>query len=135
MAASTVNLGPIRDARRAERFAHASRLNQHAVALYAGSETEPLIVVVARQLILGRITLHDSKERVDLTPFGAVEGGVSRQHAVLNRVHGQLMVEDMGSSNGTRLNGELLQPYRPAQITSGARLRLGELDIEIYLPK
>jgi pSer/pThr/pTyr-binding forkhead associated (FHA) protein len=45
------------------------------------------------------------------------------------------MVEDMGSSNGTRLNDELLQPFRPAPITSGARLRLGQFELEIYLPE
>ncbi len=119
----------------AGRFAHIGKLNSHTIAVYIGSRSEPLIVVVVQQAILGRVALHDAQVRIDLTRYGAMDKGVSRQHAILKRVNNSLVVEDMGSSNGTWLNDDLLQPYQPAAITSGARLRLGQLELEIYLPE
>ncbi|MHB8629999.1 MAG: FHA domain-containing protein [Aggregatilineales bacterium] len=119
----------------ADRFAHIGKLNPHTIAIYVSSRSEPLIVVVVQQAILGRLELHDAQVRVDLSQYGAIDKGVSRQHAVLKRVNNRLVVEDMGSSNGTWLNDTPLQPYQPAPITSGARLRLGQLEVEIYLPE
>jgi len=51
----------------------------------------------------------------DLTPFGAYHFGVSRHHAVLTFMDGYLYIEDLGSTNGTRINGFQLsanQKYR-----------------------
>ncbi|MHB8750669.1 MAG: FHA domain-containing protein [Aggregatilineales bacterium] len=119
----------------ADRFAHVGKLHPHTIALYVGSRREPLIVVVVQQAILGREALHDAQVRIDLTHYGGLQKGVSRQHAALKRANNNLVVEDLASRNGTWLNDELLQPYQPAPITSGARLRLGHLELEIYLPE
>jgi hypothetical protein len=117
-----------------ERFAHVGKLNPHTIALYVGSRSEPLIVVVVHHAILGRMAPHDAQVRVDLTHYGAMDKGVSRQHVILKRANNGLVVEDLGSSNGTWLNDERLQPHQPAPIATGARLRLGQLELEIYLP-
>lgn len=118
-----------------DRLAQAEKLNPHSVALYVGGRSEPLIVVVVRQAILGRVAPHDAYIRVDLSHYDGLDKGVSRQHATLKRINNKLLIEDLGSSNGTWLDGELLQPYQPTAITSGARLRLGQLELEIYFPK
>ena len=118
-----------------DRLAQAEKLNPHTVALYVASRSEPLIVVVVQQAILGRVAPHDAHVRIDLSHYDGLDKGVSRQHATLKRTNNKLMIEDLGSSNGTWLNGELLQPYQPATLVSGARLRLGQLELEIYFPK
>ena len=53
-------------------------------------------------------------------------GAVSRQHALLYSEQGRWLVEDLSSSNGTRLNSVRLDPGCPATIEFGDRLTLGE---------
>ncbi len=45
---------------------------------------------------------------VDLSPHNAYANGVSRLHAVLKLIHDQIVIMDLGSSNGTYLNGSRL---------------------------
>jgi sigma-B regulation protein RsbU (phosphoserine phosphatase) len=50
---------------------------------------------------------------------------VSRQHAQILLRDGQCEVEDLGSSNGTYLNGQRLTPRRPAPLTERDELQIG----------
>lgn len=105
-----------------------------SVALYVGDADAPLILQITSQAILGRYTPHSvSQPRVDLTPYGAFDKGVSRMHIILRRTDTGLVAEDMASSNGTWLNNRRLQPYTPTVVRSGDRLKLGQLEIEVYL--
>lgn len=105
-----------------------------SVALYVGEAEAPLILQITSQAILGRYTPHSvSQPRVDLTPYGAFDKGVSRMHIILRRTDTGLVAEDMASSNGTWLNSRRLQPYTPTVLRSGDRLKLGQLEIEVFL--
>jgi pSer/pThr/pTyr-binding forkhead associated (FHA) protein/uncharacterized OB-fold protein len=64
---------------------------------------------------------------VDLTPHGGESGGVSRQHARLERNGDQWSVIDLDSTNYTRLDGKRLDPNVPTPIADGARLQFGRL--------
>ncbi len=44
---------------------------------------------------------------------------VSREHAAFFERDGRWWLEDLGSANGTRLNGKRLPPHRPNQLKSG----------------
>lgn len=57
--------------------------------------------------------------------------GVSRRHALLTRVGKLLFIEDLGSTNGTWLNGRRLAPSQRMALESGDQLRLGLLDIAL----
>jgi len=59
-------------------------------------------------------------------------GAVSRRHAVLRRSGNELLVEDLGSSNGTMLNGKRLTGPRPLQDQD--RLQLGAVEIRVVIP-
>jgi ABC-type multidrug transport system ATPase subunit/pSer/pThr/pTyr-binding forkhead associated (FHA) protein len=50
--------------------------------------------------------------------------GVSRRHARLSRQNNQYFLEDLGSSNGTFLNGERLE--KPRRVKHGDQIRLGQ---------
>jgi two-component system, cell cycle response regulator len=52
-----------------------------------------------------------------------LDGEVSRQHARLRVQEGRVQVEDLGSTNGTRLNGEPL--HGGAELRAGDRLSIG----------
>lgn len=51
--------------------------------------------------------------------------GVSRQHLRLELVNRQLFVTDMGSTNGSTVDGKALAPGRKHQINSTSRIMLG----------
>jgi pSer/pThr/pTyr-binding forkhead associated (FHA) protein len=81
---------------------------------------------------LGRLDPnHDIFPEVDLTEAGGMEHGVSREHACIFERLGEVEVEDLGSTNGTLLNGQRLAPYIPHPMCSGDRLQLGKLELEI----
>jgi hypothetical protein len=82
------------------------------------------------ECILGR-TAGDVVVDVDLTPYGAVDLGVSRQHAKLTRQDATIMVQDLGSINGTFLNGEKLIAHQPRVLRNEDELILGQMALRI----
>lgn len=83
---------------------------------------------------LGRIDpSEDTYPEVDLTADLAMEQGVSREHACIFRRGNSVEVEDLGSTNGTLLNGNRLAPYIPTHLQDGDELRLGKLLIKVSI--
>jgi hypothetical protein len=83
-------------------------------------------------LTLGRKSASGSLNLFDLSSFDAQELGVSRNHARLQRAAGSILqITDLGSSNGTYINGERIQPHTPYQIYNGDEIRLASLTIQI----
>lgn len=75
----------------------------------------------------------ESAPDVDLTPYDAYGRGVSRLHAALRRGPDGWEIVDLGSANGTRLNGARLPPQAPRAVRDGDEIRLGDLALEIRL--
>ena len=66
---------------------------------------------------------------VDLTGLDQ-ERSVSRQHAKLQRRGGRLyLVEDVGTTNGTFVNGERISPGEPVEVSAGDLLRFGLVEL------
>jgi eukaryotic-like serine/threonine-protein kinase len=55
--------------------------------------------------------------------------GVSRRHARLFWRNSSLFLEDLGSNNGTFVNGETLQDRPPRPVESGETLTFGDVDL------
>jgi hypothetical protein len=70
---------------------------------------------------------------VDLSPYQAYANGVSRLHAVLKRSGKRISVMDLGSANGTYLNGKRLSPHVETVIQHGDVIALGKLKIQVLL--
>jgi len=70
---------------------------------------------------------------IDLTPYKAYASGVSRLHAVLKREGERVILRDLGSSNGTYVNGKRLQANADQVLHHGDILSLGKLKIQILL--
>jgi len=70
---------------------------------------------------------------IDLTPYQAYASGVSRLHAVVKRDGTTVMVMDLGSSNGTYLNGRRLNPHMEESLNHGDIVALGKLKIQVLL--
>lgn len=114
------------------RNAHEGKLDQHSIAIYIDPTPNPLIILLTSQTVFGRLLPGEPAVRFDLTPYGAHELGVSRQHAVMKRTDKGIILEDMGSSNGSWLNDTLLKAYSPVLLRSGDRVRLGQLRMEVF---
>lgn len=85
---------------------------------------------------LGRVDAAASVfPEVDLTDDSDVSHGVSRRHARILKQAGTVIVEDMGSINGTFVNGKRLDPYLPEILNDGDLLCLGKLQIEVKIQK
>lgn len=98
------------------------------------SSISPLVITVDDEVTLGRRdpATQDAPE-IDLTPYGAYQLGISRRHAVIRLRNKRLEIFDLGSRNGTYLNGKRLAPHQPTPIPNGAALRLGKLELKIYI--
>jgi pSer/pThr/pTyr-binding forkhead associated (FHA) protein len=68
---------------------------------------------------------------VDLGLDGGYDAGVSRRHAILAHKQNIYLVEDLGSSNGTFVNGQRLDPQTPTKIEHGDELKCGTLLIRV----
>ncbi|MEO0561597.1 MAG: FHA domain-containing protein [Chloroflexota bacterium] len=68
---------------------------------------------------------------VDLEPHDALNKGVSRRHAMIVRREGSLTLVDLGTPNGTFLNGQKLVPQQPRILRDGDDIRLGHLVVRV----
>ncbi len=85
--------------------------------------------------ILGRSTPGQTVvPDIDLTPYKAYDNGVSRLHAAVRiSEDGRATITDLGSSNGTRLNGLKIPPNIPQPLSEGDRVLLGKLALRVQL--
>jgi|SRR5581483_3469309 hypothetical protein len=114
------------------RDRHVGKLKKHEVAVYISDMEEPLIIPLTRDVLLGRYGGLDQQPPIDLAAFQGLEHGVSRRHALLRRFGPDVAIVDLGSTNGTWLNGIRIQPHQPVILRSGDRLLLARLPIQIY---
>jgi len=84
------------------------------------------------EYILGREGHEQQVPDLNLNLYGGREKGVSRLHASLRLDRNQLLLVDLGSTNGTRLNGVPLSAHEPARLTDGDEIRLGKLTLKIH---
>jgi pSer/pThr/pTyr-binding forkhead associated (FHA) protein len=88
------------------------------------------------QVHIGRLdAAHGIFPDIDLSPDGGLEGGVSRRHCKIWQGTGEYFIEDLGSANGTFLNGERLTPYLPHSLEDEDDLQLGYVRLRVVIQK
>jgi pSer/pThr/pTyr-binding forkhead associated (FHA) protein len=88
----------------------------------------------AAEVHIGRLdAAHGIFPDLDLTPDGGLEGGVSRRHCKIHQRGSTYLVEDVGSANGTFLNGQRLTPYLPHVLKNEDELQLGTVKMQVVL--
>lgn len=60
--------------------------------------------------------------------------GLSRVHARIDLQNRVLRVTDMGTTNGTTVNGQKLTPNTPVQVTTASDIRLGGIPLKLAKP-
>lgn len=59
---------------------------------------------------------------------------VSRRHAQIIHEDGVLALEDLGSTNGTKLNGDTLPPHTRKTLSSEDKLSFGGVELQLSMP-
>lgn len=91
---------------------------------------DPLLVDIREEAVIGRAdTGSNYMPEIDFAPFGAYRLGLSRKHALLRRRADTLELVDLGSRNGTSVNGEPLHPDQPHVIHAGDEVRFASLRV------
>jgi FHA domain len=92
-----------------------------------------VLVVTAPQAIQGhQVPLHGPDQLLGRTVHPALDRDtISRRHARIWLTAGQLCIEDLGSANGTTVNGVRLTG--PRTLRAGDLIRLGEVETQLRL--
>jgi hypothetical protein len=72
---------------------------------------------------------------LDVIPFGggAPDFGVSRHQAVIHRTGGTFSIVDVGSTNGTFVNGRVLEYNKPAELHDGDAVAFGAFNAKVSI--
>jgi hypothetical protein len=89
----------------------------------------------SHEIVIGRSTDNSAMQPdIDLADFQGAETGVSRLHLALNyeAADNALQVYDLGSANGSYINGQKLHAKERRVLRHGDELRLGRLALRVY---
>ncbi len=109
-------------------------LRGNTLALFVMGGEQPILASGGEPLILGRDAPHEDDEGalIDLGQYGAHQAGISRRHALIAPSRDGYTIKDLGSTNGTLLNGTPLLAEIPYWLQSGDQIRLGALTLYVY---
>jgi pSer/pThr/pTyr-binding forkhead associated (FHA) protein len=96
---------------------------------------EPILLKPKEETVFGRRDpATGNMPDVDMTPFAGYRMGVSRKHAIIkqNADNDRLELFDLGSSNGTFLNGTRMTASKPYKLRDGDEIRLGQMAVKVY---
>lgn len=108
--------------------------NDWTVEFNFAHSSETVRLYIKNELLLGRIEPTQAIfGGLDLTPYQGTELGVSRRHAMIQWQGSHLALVDLGSDNGTVVNGTRLQPNAPQRIADGDTIYLGHLKLTLHM--
>ncbi len=84
------------------------------------------------ELVIGR-AYKDARPDIDLGPYGGSQAGVSRLHSRLTRQGDEWTVEDLGSTNGTFVNGAKVAPHQKKKVKNGDVIRCGQIELQFHV--
>jgi hypothetical protein len=93
---------------------------------------KPITAEIRDDVTIGRATT-DASVDLDLTDFGAGEKGVSRRHAMLHPSKENLLLRDLGSTNGTYCGTERATLGMSLSVKDGDVIRLGGLFMKVFI--
>jgi len=104
------------------------------ITLHLMDTGQMLPVSERSEFTLGRISEGQPiMPDVDLSSYQAYASGVSRLHAVIKHTANRILIMDLGSANGTYINGKRLNPNIEHTLSNGDIIALGRLKIQVLL--
>ena len=107
---------------------------KHAILFYLPNQTEPMIFVDKKTINIGR---SDAKGRIipelDLGTFNGSDLGVSRLHARIVWDENAYLIQDLASTNYTRINDQKIVPYQWYAVDDGQQIQFGRLATSVFV--
>lgn len=111
----------------------AATVAEATVVLRIHQTNKHLVLEPGKQTTLGRYDQHRERQPdLDLGPYNALELGVSNIHVMIEHSEAGVKIMDMGSTNGTYVNGRRLMPDNFYILQSGDEIRMGKLTAFIH---
>jgi hypothetical protein len=105
---------------------------EKSVSLVVVGMVERFIFEQGTEIILGRTdSLTADPGHFDLTRYCGQARGISRTHALMRFTEETITITDLGSSNGTFVNTQRLEPHQPHPLHAEDKLMLGSLSMLI----
>lgn len=101
--------------------------------VFKAGNAKPLVLcpLVREVMVIGRKTESPNPISIDLGPFNGRKKGVSRRHAAIQLNGNRIELVDLGSSNGTSINGCNIPPKERHEIRDGDVIRFGQLTVTV----
>lgn len=112
----------------AELFAHAvakRNVKKEMKLVYSGEYGDFALFILKERFVIGKT--EDCDGRI---PFN---GAISRKHGMVEIQDGAFFYTDLGSSNHSYINGEMLSSQQKVQMQNGDVLRLADMDFKIEI--
>ncbi len=94
--------------------------------------TTPILLFPKKETVIGRRdTGTNTMPDVDLSMYAGYRMGVSRRHAVIRLRNSEIEIFDLGSSNGTWVNGVRLPAHQTRQLRDGDEIALGKMTMRV----
>lgn len=107
-------------------------VSRQTISLFIRGVIEHVVLTEDTPAVLGRSDVKTGYHPdVDLTPYGAQEHGVSREHVQLVLHDQHLYIIDLNSANGTFLGGKQLAAKEPQLLSDGDEVLLGRLAVQV----
>ena len=100
------------------------------LVLTVADSRQVISVPLSGRLVIGRGGNSQELE-IDLSSLDGIKYGLSRAHAVFTYDNNSLFIEDLKSTNGTRINGYPLDAGKPYSLHNGDELELGSLRLVV----
>jgi serine/threonine protein kinase len=104
-------------------------LDQVTVRLKVEGTGQDILTAGRTEVVIGRAHKAGTPD-IDLGPYGGSQAGVSRCHNRLLRQDDGWFVEDLGSANGTFVNGVRVAPQRRVALKKGDIIRCGRIKLK-----
>jgi CheY-like chemotaxis protein len=129
----TVLMSGVADLSRQKDWAKGQIVLNDQQGILLATDGDPVVLPTVPSVILGCLEALSSAKMVilDLTAWGALDKGVSRRHLQIRRIQNIVYVNDMGSTNGSWLNGRRLVPHSRYIVRDGDELYLGKFRMKV----
>jgi len=119
----------------------ATRNSENVSAQSIGNNHTALLIVETNEIVyleekkeytIGRVSEDQPiLPDIDLSASKAYANGVSRIHALVKLNNNNLMIKDLDSSNGTRINSKKIYPKVEYQLNKGDTITLGKQKLKV----
>lgn len=100
--------------------------DNHLELIYCGQEGNCQFTIASQDFVIGR-----NPDEVD--GVLQISAKVSRKHCLITKINRNYFVQDLGSANGTVVNGTKIPPYELMQLEQNDVLSLADVDLRVKI--